>query len=226
MDSKENRKWDFRLDAVPSDHSYSDDLPPEPLQPLDIPPAKPFISSDDSDSANTSLSSDHPPARNFILSDDSESFSPSASARRSTDLIRSLESTDDTIGDVPEIPPPPAVEFGSSEPTDSDSDQIPIHYTTLKQPPAGVSHRPIPPRQRKPSVKQQTLKTVNAIHHFFQGDYSIAVILQAIHGCAGDYKAAVVKLTQGFRGSPILEVPPTGPGNALPQAVQKYLRGR
>ena len=67
--------------------------------------------------------------------------------------------------------------------------------------------------------------TVKAIHDFFQGTYSIETILQAIHGCAGDYRAATKKLVSGFRGCSILEIPTTVQASITPDQLRRYLRG-
>jgi hypothetical protein len=46
--------------------------------------------------------------------------------------------------------------------------------------------------------------TVLQIHSFFRGAFDLSLILQAIHACAGDYRAVVVKLAQGFAGHSLL----------------------
>jgi hypothetical protein len=94
---------------------------------------------------------------------------------------------------------------------------------TLRKRPASDLKAPVlfENRNRKPT-KRRFLDVVRSIYDFFQGDYSIQIILQVIHSCAGDYKAAVVKLTQGEIGTPILEMP-IGTNN--PSVLKRYLRG-
>ena len=86
--------------------------------------------------------------------------------------------------------------------------------------------KPIPnPAPVKKSKKDVFVKTVKAIYDFFQGTYTIETILQAIHGCAGDYRTATKKLISGFRGCNILEIPTTAQGNITPAELRSYLRG-
>jgi hypothetical protein len=122
---------------------------------------------------------------------------------------------------------PRAVDVGVL--SDSDSVEREKGPRAVKDKSSAVKEKPpaaVDKPKSVPKGKREFLKTVKAIHGFFQGDYSMQVILQAIHACAGDYRSAVVKLTQGFGGAPILEIPPTGPGKASAEAVRRYLRGQ
>jgi hypothetical protein len=236
LDMKPKKKWDLRLNA----DSYSDDSSDDGLQPHDphipdistvIPPppavskprlpsfVPPVLSSDDSgDDANSDHSSEFvsvfPPPPS---GPDSPHFVPSAAARRTRELLHALSSDN-------EVPPPSIASVDvPSDTSDSDTEPAPPSKRVLKT----LRHRDEPPVVKAPksSRKKAFLKTVKSIHEFFKGEYPIPVILQAIHGCAGDYKRAVVKLTQGYTGTPILKMPVSGEGCASPSEIRVYLRG-
>jgi hypothetical protein len=99
----------------------------------------------------------------------------------------------------------------SLEPLSSDADP-PIPSTSLQ-----------PPTAADPTFSPFS-KTVLQIHHFFQGQFDVALILQAIHACAGDYRRAVVKLAEGFSGCNLLEMPPTDEFSK--GSLRRYIEGR
>ena len=202
------RKWNFRIDAESSSES-SDDVMPEPLAPIEVPPPPP------------DLSSSEPTPR----------YQPSAEKRTAVAILQKLDSDfsgdafDLSADDSDPLPPPVAaaapspMEEVESPPFSSERPRSVIR--SLKQRPADVAA----PKNKKPG-KRVFETTVRAIHNFFQGDISIVRILQAIHACAGDYHAAVVKLTQGFQGRSILEIPIVEQGKPTAAALREYLRGR
>jgi hypothetical protein len=64
-------------------------------------------------------------------------------------------------------------------------------------------------------------ETVLEIHQFFERKFDLPVILQAIHACAGDYRAAVVRLAKGFEGCELLSMPPIG--EISKEGLRRYL---
>jgi hypothetical protein len=196
------KRWNFRLDAEPSSDS-SDDVTPEPLDPIEVPPPPPPDSS----------SSEPTPPR----------YSHLAETRSAVALLRKLDS--DLSGDSFDLsgdgPDPPDLAAAEVESPAFDSERPRVVMRSLKQHPAEVTA----PKQKRPG-KRVFEATVRTIHDFFQGDISIVRILQAIHACAGDYQAAVVKLTQGFQGRSILEIPVVEQGKPTAAALREYLRGK
>jgi hypothetical protein len=223
------KKWDLRLNADSASEDSSDDIMPDhdpravaPIpRPLPTPPSFPPPIRDDfvefpPPMPSPEDSSHETPPR----------FIRSQAARRTSEILRALESDSDESFSYPDSnesrpePPPPAISESSSE-SDSDSPRRPPVLKTLRQSnPIPLQHVP------KQAGKRRFVKTVKAIYDFFQGDYPMATILQAIHGCAGDYKKAVVRLTQGFTGTHILQIPAMQADGPSSTDLRIYLRGK
>ena len=172
--------------------------------------------------------------------DDSTTPSPfmSKGARKASELLKALDEFNTVSREreareqreaVPEKeiaalePPVIAAESDTESSAESpEEESVPMQESKAKEKPAPKRKEPVTLNPETKEAKYR--RTVQAIYDFFQGEFSIQVILQAIHACAGDYRAATVKLSQGFTGCSILEIP-TVAGDVSRTALRTYLRG-
>ena len=193
------KKWDLRNGASLSSGSDSDDASPE----------EGFQANRAMDSLSqliSKLDSDSP---------EPEPYKMSKGAQKAGELLKALDEFNDVTREKQahseeEEPLPPEIAAESGPPSDAEQ-SVP-------------EKRAVPHAVRHHRTDSKFVDTVMAIHDFFQGEFSVQVILQAIHACAGDYRAATVKLSQGFTGCSLLEIP-TVAGDISRSALRAYLRG-
>lgn len=236
------RRWDLRnggglLSGSSSNNSSSsDDIPPEEREPIDPPPPEISFDSTMFLSESDSLSDS---------SSDKEPHVMSEGAKKSNHLLEVIDELNEATRARIEAtsehsetePPSTSISLSSSDPDETEYEisedeprSEPVRgrvMTSLTRTPPTKAQKETPKQSRpkESDRKKMYVDTVKAIHEFFQGTYSIETILQAIHGCAGDYRAATKKLVTGFRGCSILEIPTAAQSSITPDQLRKYLRG-